>query len=71
MPRLLCLCVILLLSGCASFTAEHSRTLLMDRTTGEMKECTVDKWRIKESYDKYQGCVSDYEKQGYTIWSQY
>ena len=71
MQRLLCLCVIFLMSGCASFSAEHSRTLLMDRTTGEMKECTVDKWRTKESYEKYQGCVSAYEAEGYTIWSQY
>ena len=71
MRRLLCLCLILLLSGCASFSAEHSRTLLMDRTTGEMKECTVDKWRTKESYEKYQECVSAYEEQGYTVWSRY
>ena len=71
MRGLLCFCAVLLMSGCASFSAEHSRTLLMDRTTGEMKECTVDKWRTKESYEKYEGCVSAYEKQGYTIWSQY
>ncbi len=45
--------------------------MLMDRTTGEMKECTVDKWRTQESYKVYQDCVSAYEKEGYTIWSQY
>jgi len=64
-------CLIVLLSGCASFTADHSRTLLMDRNTGETKECSVDKWRTEESYQKYQECVSAYEQQGYTIWSQY
>ncbi len=71
MSRLLCIVSIVLLSGCASMTAEHSRTLLMDRTSGEMKECTVDRWRSEESYKKYNECVSDFEKQGYTIWSQY
>jgi len=43
----------------------------MDRTSGEMKECTVDRWRSEESYKKYNECISDFEKQGYTIWSQY
>ena len=71
MFRLLCFSAILLLSGCASFSAEHSRTLLMDRSSGEMKECTVDKWRTRESYGKYMECISAFEQQGYEVWSQY
>lgn len=65
------LAVFLLFMGCASFEAEHSRTLLMDRKTGEMKDCTVGMARNKGAYEKYQECISSYEAQGYTIWSQY
>ena len=68
---LLGIACIILVSGCASFTEKHSRTLLMDRATGEMKECTVDKWRIQKSYDNYRECIKAYEEQGYTVWSQY
>ena len=63
--------IVLMLSACASMTAEHTRTLLIDRSTGEMKECNVDKWRSEESFNRYDQCVADYEKQGYEIWSQY
>ena len=63
--------ILLLLSGCASMTAEHTKTLLMNRSTGEMKECTVDRWRTGESFKRYDQCVLDYQKQGYEIWSQY
>ena len=59
------------LAGCASFEAEHSRTLLMDRSTGETKDCTVSMARSKEAYKKYEECIKSYEEQGYTIWSQY
>ncbi|MBT8329842.1 MAG: hypothetical protein HKP52_11335 [Desulfofustis sp.] len=57
--------------GCASFEAEHSRTLLMDRKTGEMKDCTVSLARSKAAYEKYEECIRAYEEQGYTVWSQY
>lgn len=63
--------LLLVVAGCASFTEQHSRTLLMDRNTGEMKECTVDVWRNQSSYDTYQECIRSYEKDGYTIWNQY
>jgi uncharacterized protein YxeA len=62
---------ILLVSGCASFTEKHSRTLLMNRSTGERQECTVDKWRTQGSYEKYKECIKSYEEQGYTVWSHY
>ena len=65
------LIVSLFLFGCASFEAEHSRTLLMDRSTGEMKDCTVGLARNKGAYDKYEECIRSFEEQGYTIWSQY
>jgi hypothetical protein len=68
---LLGIACIILVTGCASFTEEHSRTLLMNRSTGERKECTVDKLRTQKSYDKYKECIQSYEEQGYTIWSQY
>ena len=71
MRLLYCLLLMMLLSGCASMTAEHTRTLLIDRSTGEMMECTVDKWRSEESFKRYDQCVLDYQKQGYEIWSQY
>jgi hypothetical protein len=61
----------LLLLGCASFEAEHSRTLLMDRNTGEMKDCTVGMARNKAAYEKYEECIRAHQAQGYTIWSQY
>ncbi len=63
--------VSLLFVGCASFQAEHSRTLLMDRNTGEMKDCTVGMARNNAAYEKYEECIRTYEAQGYTIWSQY
>jgi hypothetical protein len=63
--------VSLLFVGCASFQAEHSRTLLMDRKTGEMKDCTVGMARSKGAYEKYEECIRSHEEQGYTIWSQY
>ena len=67
--------IILVLSfffvGCASFEAEHSRTLLMDRKTGETKDCTVGMARNTGAYEKYEECISSLDEQGYTIWSQY
>ncbi len=57
--------------GCASFSEKHSRTLLLNRNTGEIKECTVDRWRTAHSYQAYQECIGSYEKQGYAIWNQY
>lgn len=59
------------ISGCASFKAEHHRTLLLDRATGETKECTVAMARNEKSYDEYKACISAYEEQGYAVWSQY
>lgn len=71
MARLTCLLLILFLSGCASFTEDHSRTIFIDYSTGERRECTVDMMRTKASYDKYRECIKDTEAQGYQIWSQY
>jgi hypothetical protein len=65
------LVVSFLFVGCASFEAEHSRTVLMDRKTGETKDCTVGMARSKGAYDKYEECIRSLEEQGYTIWSQY
>ncbi len=70
--RYLIACALMaLVAGCSSFTEKHSRTLLLDRTTGEIKECTVDAWRSAKSYETYQDCIRSYETQGYSIWSQY
>ena len=71
MGRYLFIIVLLVLSSCASFTEKHSRTLLMNRSTGEREECMVDKWRTQQSYDTYKMCIKTFEDQGYTIWSQY
>lgn len=71
MTRLPVLFLLLFLVGCASFSEKHSRTLLLDRSTGEIKECTVDAWRTDSSYGKYQECIRSFEQQGYTIWNQY
>lgn len=59
------------ISGCASFQAEHHRTLLLDRATGETKECTVAMKRTETAYGEYEACIRSYEEQGYTVWSQY
>ena len=71
MRLLILLVVSFCVAGCASFQAEHSRTLLMDRATGETKNCTVGMARNKQAYQKYEECIKGYEAQGYTIWSQY
>ena len=71
MRALICLLSVLLLSGCTAFTTEHSRTLLMDRTTGEMRECDVRRTRTNKAYEEYEACIQAYQEQGYTIWSQY
>ncbi|MBE0585082.1 MAG: hypothetical protein IH612_15145 [Desulfofustis sp.] len=63
--------LLVLFTGCASFSEKHSRTLLLDRSTGEIQECTVDKWRMDSSYKKYQECIRSFEQQGYTVWNQY
>jgi len=63
--------LMLFVSSCASFTEPHSKTLLMNRNTGEFKDCTVDRWRSKESYEVYKNCIKTFEKEGYTIWNQY
>ena len=63
--------LLIFVSSCATFTEKHSRTLLMDRSTGEMEECVVDKWRNALSYEKYHACIENFEQKGYTIWSQY
>ena len=59
------------IAGCASFEAEHHRTVLMDRSTGETKGCEVGMARNEKAYAKYEECISALEAQGYTIWSQY
>lgn len=59
------------LPGCASFNAEHHRTLLLDRATGETKECTVAMARNEKAYDEYEACIRSFEEQGYAVWSQY
>ncbi len=71
MRLLYCLFFFLLLTGCASMNAEHNTTILINRSTAERQECTVDKWRSKESYDKYNTCIQDHQKQGYEIYGQY
>lgn len=63
--------VLYALSGCASFQAEHHRTLLLDRSTGETRECTVAMKRTEKAYEAYQACIRSYEEQGYSVWSQY
>ncbi len=60
-----------LVSGCASMGAKHSRTILMNRQTGERQECTVGMMRSRESYQQYEECIAAFEKQGYTVWGQY
>jgi len=59
------------LSGCASFQAEHHRTLLLDRSTGETRECTVAMKRTEKAYEAYHECIRSFEEQGYSVWSQY
>lgn len=71
MQKLTCLLFVLLLAGCTAFTTKHSRTLLMDRATGETKECDVKISRTNKAYEEYQACIRSYEEQGYTVWSQY
>jgi len=67
----LLLLLITLTAGCASMGAEHSRTILINRDTGERQECTVDMMRSNESYQKYEECVATFKAEGYTIWGQY
>jgi len=71
MVRLIYLLPLLLVLGCASMTSKHSRTVLIDRNTGETKECTVRMARTVIAYEEYDTCVKAFEEQGYTIWSQY
>ena len=71
MSRVTCLLLVLLLSGCATFIEDHSRTILMDRKTGETKDCTVDMLRTQIAYDRYETCIKGWEEQGYTIWGQF
>lgn len=59
------------IAGCSSFKAEHHRTLLMDRSTGETKGCEVGMARNEKAYETYEECIRTLEGQGYTIWSQY
>jgi uncharacterized protein YxeA len=68
---LISLLVLMLLSGCAAFKEKHSRTILLNRDTGERVECTVDMLRTQEAYERYKACISSYEAQGYSIWGQY
>jgi hypothetical protein len=63
--------VLLLFAGCASFTEKHSRTVLMDRSTGERQECTVAMVRSAAAYEEYKECIRSYEAQGYSIFGQY
>lgn len=71
MRILIFLLALALSNGCASVTAKHSRTILMNRTTGERQECTVDMLRTQVAYQRYKDCIKSYEDQGYTIWGQY
>lgn len=60
-----------LLAGCASVVAKHSRTVMMNRQTGETQECTVDMMRTQVAYQRYEECIASLEEQGYTVWGQY
>ena len=71
MHKLICLLSVLLLTGCTAFTTKHSRTLLMDRATGETKECDVKLSLTNKAYEEYEECIRAYQEQGYTVWSQY
>ena len=71
MSRISCLLFALILAGCASFVAEHSRTILMNQKTGDTAECTVDMLRTVVAYERYEQCIKEYEAKGLTIWSQY
>lgn len=71
MRIMILLMVTCFISGCASFKAEHHRTLLLDRATGETKECTVAMARSEKAYDEYEECIRTYEEEGYAVWSQY
>jgi hypothetical protein len=71
MFRVTCLLLFIVLSGCASFTEEHSRTILINYSTGDTQECAVDMMRTKESYDKYRECIKRVEDQGYKISTQH
>ncbi len=63
--------LLLLFAGCASFTEKHSRTVLMDRSSGDRKECTVALIRSAAAYEEYKACIASYEAQGYSIFGQY
>ena len=71
MRLLYCLILMLIFSGCASMNAEHNTTILINRSTAERKECRVDKWRSEKSYQAYNACIEDLQKQGYDIYGQY
>lgn len=68
---LIFLLIMSLAAGCTAFTTKHSRTLLLDRTTGETKECTVSISRSNKAYEAYEECIRAFEAHGYSIWSQY
>lgn len=70
-PTFTLLLALMLLSGCAAVVADHSRTILLNRETGERVECTVDMLRTQVAYERYKECISSYEDEGYTIWGQY
>lgn len=65
------LLVMIVLSGCAAVIAKHSRTILLNRETGDQVECNVDMLRTQVAYKRYKECIRSYEDQGYTIWGQY
>lgn len=71
MRVLILLLMVTLIAGCASVAAKHSRTILMNRQTGERQECTVDMMRTQVAYQRYKDCIASFEEQGYTIWGQY
>lgn len=68
---LLLLLTLSLLFGCAAVLSKHSRTILINRETGEQVECSIDMLRTQVAHERYKECISSYEEQGYTIWGQY
>jgi len=71
MRIVLLLIVVGMTTGCTAFKNEHSRTVLLDRKTGETRDCTVAISRTNAAYEKYEECIRTYEQEGYVIWSQY
>lgn len=70
MFRIIVLCLLATLVGCASLLHKPRLVILQHPETMEFQNCEVDKLGLRASFAANDACVEKYQKMGYVIWGE-